>query len=390
MAQGRPGAGTGSASGGSASGGSASGGSASGEPTGGSPTGGPTGGPAGGSPAGGPADGGPTGGSPAGWRAGRRAFGDPAVRALAPRLALAAVLVAIVLAGVRAALPQVIWQHGPWRQHGVLLGIGLEVVFAALLVALEVRRRRWPEPGMPTAGLRRVLRGALGLAAAGILVLILLDSAGHLTPGRPRVLPPRRPPPGRLRTVPVTTHAAGGSGPDILYAVLALALAAAVVIAVILLRRSRGRDWGAVAGEIVEDEPAEQLRQAVRSGQAALGEIDDARLAIIACYVAMERSLGRAGAVRGAAETPDELLARAAQGGIVGGGEAAALTALFYEARFSSHPLPAAKRREAQQALDVLAVALDAKAADLRRAAEAQAAAQAAAAAGAGRSGRPA
>ena len=45
--------------------------------------------------------------------------------------------------------------------------------------------------------------------------------------------------------------------------------------------------------------------------------------------------------------------------------------------RFSTHPLPAAKRHEAQRALDVLAVALEAKAADLQRAAEAQAAAAA-------------
>jgi Domain of unknown function (DUF4129) len=315
------------------------------------------------------------------WRAlpGASAFREPVFRALAPRLALAAVLVAVVLAGVRAALPTVTWDNGPWHQDGVLLGIGLEVVFVALLVALEVRRRRWPEPDMPTAGLRRVLRATLAAAAVGILVLILIDSIGKIKPGRHGQSPSslRGLPPPRIRPPAVRAHGGSGIGVPILYTLLALVLAAAVVICIILLRRrTRGTTW-ADGGEIVEDEPAEQLRQAIRSGQAALGEIDDARLAIIACYVAMERSLGRAGAVRAAAETPDELLGRAAAAGIVGGPEASALTKLFYEARFSTHPLPAAKRHEAQRALDVLAVALEAKAADLQRAAEAQAAAAA-------------
>ena len=96
----------------------------------------------------------------------------------------------------------------------------------------------------------------------------------------------------------------------------------------------------------------------MRSGQAALREIDDARLAIIACYVAMEQSLAQAGAARADAETPDELLDRAATAGLVHGGEAARLTTLFYEARYSTHPLPNARRDEARRALEVLAASL--------------------------------
>ena len=96
----------------------------------------------------------------------------------------------------------------------------------------------------------------------------------------------------------------------------------------------------------------------MRSGQAALHEIDDARLAIIACYVAMEQSLAKAGAARAAAETPDELLDRAATAGLVHGAEAARLTTLFYEARYSTHPLPDERRDEARRALEVLAASL--------------------------------
>jgi Domain of unknown function (DUF4129) len=277
------------------------------------------------------------------------------------RLALAAVLLAVVFAAVRSTVPATSWDTGPWHRHGVLLGIGLELVFVALLVAVELRRRRRPDPGQPTAGLRSLLRAVLVAGALGIPVLILIDSAGKLKPGR-KPLPPslRRlalPRPGRPPSP--TSHGGGSSGTLILYVALGVVLLAAIVACVILARRRvRGASWDDI-GEIIDDEPSEQLRRAVRSGQAALADIDDARLAIIACYLAMERSLARAGAVRAAAETPDELLVRAAEAGLVQGAEAAALTALFYEARFSSHPLPPAKRREARRALDVLAASLE-------------------------------
>jgi hypothetical protein len=58
------------------------------------------------------------------------------------------------------------------------------------------------------------------------------------------------------------------------------------------------------------------------------------------------------------ADTPDELLARATASGLVHGSAAARLTALFYEARFSSHPLDRRQRDAAEQALDELAAAL--------------------------------
>jgi hypothetical protein len=72
----------------------------------------------------------------------------------------------------------------------------------------------------------------------------------------------------------------------------------------------------------------------------------------------MEESLAEAGMARAVADTPDELLARAADHGLVRTGAAARLTGLFYEARFSSHPMPAAQRDEAQQALAELAGSL--------------------------------
>jgi hypothetical protein len=75
----------------------------------------------------------------------------------------------------------------------------------------------------------------------------------------------------------------------------------------------------------------------------------------------MERRLAERGTARGAADTPDELLARAVAAGAVRGGAAGRLTTLFYEARFSTHPLGAEQRDAASAALDELAAELAAR-----------------------------
>ena len=142
----------------------------------------------------------------------------------------------------------------------------------------------------------------------------------------------------------------------ILYALLIVVLVAAVVLSVWWARRFRPSFGTSSDGFIAED--PEDLREAVESGRSALRTVDDARAAIIACYVAMENSLAERGAARAVADTPDELLARATKSGLVRGTAAARLTALFYEARFSSHPLGRGQRDAAEQALDELAAAL--------------------------------
>ena len=282
--------------------------------------------------------------------------------ALTARLAIAAAALAVTAAGLRAGLPSASWDDGPWHQHGIALGAGLEVVFAGLLVAVEVRRRRDRGAGPPAAGLRAGLRAFLAVALIAIPVLVLVNAAGEIPHRPPRA---QRQPPVKVRLPspparPHLTEVTGGHVDYTLiwYALLIIAILVATAISVILVRRrARPADW-ADLGDAGEEEPDEALRRAVQSGQAALREVDDARLAIIACYVAMEGSLARAGAVRGAAETPDELLERAAAAGLAGGGAAATLTALFYEARFSSHPLPATARDQARDALAELATAL--------------------------------
>ena len=84
-----------------------------------------------------------------------------------------------------------------------------------------------------------------------------------------------------------------------------VALVAAVAISIWWAARLRRP---ATPGRIAGDAEAEGLREAVESGRAAMADLDDARAAIIACYVAMERSLAERGAGAGRPGTPDELL----------------------------------------------------------------------------------
>jgi len=161
---------------------------------------------------------------------------------------------------------------------------------------------------------------------------------------------PRPAPSGGSTSVPF--HIPVG---PILYGLLVLALAAAVAISIWWSARQHRP---ALPGRITGDVDTEELLDVVESGRAALAELDDARAAIIACYLAMERSLADRGAERGAGETPDELLARAVAAGVVRGAAARQLTALFYEARFSSHPLGPGQRDAAEAALDELAAEL--------------------------------
>ena len=191
----------------------------------------------------------------------------------------------------------------------------------------------------------------LGAGAAAVAVATIVGLHLHLftpLPKTPRspVLPTATPSPPVLR--PGSGHGTSFHLPlaALLYTLLVVVLLAGLVLSVWWARRLRPSIGAREDGFIAHD--SEDLREAVESGRSALRTVDDARAAIIACYVAMENSLAERGAARGIADTPDELLARARQSGIVRGTAAARLTALFYEARFSSHPLDQRQREAAR------------------------------------------
>ena len=275
------------------------------------------------------------------------------------RLLLTVLLIAGVLVGLRGGFALHGW-HGPYRRDGIAIGVTLEVILAGLLVALLVRGRR-PSDDFRVHRLRGVLRAALlaGLVAIPAVLIFAVPLHPHPLPPQPL---PTQPQPTGLPTVTRPPH----PGPTfrlplagILYALLILALIGGIVACVVLLRRRQPEHDVLPPEEAsVAEGQRSDLRDAVSSGRRALAGLDDARAAIIACYVAMERSLAAAGADHEAADTPDEFLARAAAAGLVRGAAAGELTRLFYEARFSAHELTTAQRDAARGALDQLAADL--------------------------------
>jgi len=288
------------------------------------------------------------------------------------RLLPLALLVVLAIVGLRGVVPAPRW-NGPLRAEGVAIGIALEVVLGVLLV-ITLRRDRAErqaaaarpyseadnEIGVPAA-LRFALKWLLGGGMVAVAAVLISNVHLHF------LTKPQRPRPVTLPTPPVLLpklHKASAPfhiplGP-ILYGLLVLALVAAVAISLWWAARLRHLALPALLPAAEMD--AEELREAVESGRLAFAELDDARAAIIACYLAMEGSLADRGAARGVADTPDELLARAVSAGIVRGAAARRLTGLFYEARFSTHPLGRAERDAASAALDELAAELGASA----------------------------
>jgi hypothetical protein len=284
-----------------------------------------------------------------------------------------ALLIILGLAGLHGAVS--LGWDGPLHRDVAAVGGALEVVLGTLLVLTLRRRSAYlaaqrasrtagrPLPFDPIAvKLRWVLIFLLG--SGMVAVAVVVDNASEVT-GKPVPVPQFGPPHHKLKP----KHLSNGSRftfhipvTALLYTLFVVGLLAAVAVSVWWarrLQRSRSsgvpRDDDFIAFEV--QDPGD-LRDALGLGRSALRTLDDARTAIVACYLAMENSLAERGTAQGVADTPDELLARATRTGLVYGTAAARLTGLFYEARFSSHPLDRGQRDEAEQALDELAAAL--------------------------------
>jgi hypothetical protein len=285
----------------------------------------------------------------------------PGRTATAPRLVLLALLTLLVAVGLHGQVSAPAWarRSQPYDAEvvGALLAVGV-----VLLLALAARSRGAPPGQLLAARLRTALWYLLGIGIPALVVtLVLLVVNVRLLPARPGGTALRLPVarPGRLPAAGAAA-AAGSHFPlsAILYGLAAAVLVVAIGAVTLMIVRHARRE------QVAEPQPAahgggEALQEALLWGQRALLELDDARAAIIACYVAMEQSLARAGTARARAETPDELLARAAGALTVSAGAASRLTELFYEARFSSHRLRPAHREAAERALAELVSDLD-------------------------------
>jgi len=269
-----------------------------------------------------------------------------------PRLALLVLLALLVAVGLHGKVSSPVWD-GRSKLHDAEVVGALVAVGAVLLLALARRSRTAPPGQFLAARLRSALRYFLGAGISVLVVtLVLLVVNLRLPParlGRTGVrLPVLRP--GRLPALGPSGTSSHFPLSEILYGLAAAILVlATVAVTLTIMRHSRRRP--AAELDVPAQEYGEALQEALFWGQRALLELDDARAAIIACYLAMEESLARAGTARASAETPDELLARAARTLLVAAGAASQLTALFYEARFSSHPLGSTQRDVAERAL---------------------------------------
>jgi hypothetical protein len=132
--------------------------------------------------------------------------------------------------------------------------------------------------------------------------------------------------------------------------------AGAVLVVVALPWRWRAHRHG---GDRREPGQAQRVAAAVRAGRRALDAAPGGpRATVVACYRAMSAALADSGTRLDPADTPGELLRRVVADGRLPGPAAGRLTALFAEARFSSHPFGAEQVAAARDALDEIAAAL--------------------------------
>jgi hypothetical protein len=294
---------------------------------------------------------------------------------------LLGLLILLAALGLHGRVATGLWATTAWDGHSKgheVEAIGtLAVVALVLLLALGLRGRTAAADQLLATRLRTALRYVLGAGLLALTVaLVLLEfnvhAAGPRSASSPAGLAPTRARlPGRLPP-PSPSSGSHVHWADIVYAALAAILIAG--IAVMALRAVRnGRTPLGPEPELAAQDHDDSLYEALEGGQRALRQLDDARAAIVACYQAMEDSLARAGTSRSTAETPDELLARASRSVLVSTGAASRLTSLFYEARFSSHPLDESHRRAAEVALTELSSQLGRTRATEARATEARA-----------------
>lgn len=308
--------------------------------------------------------------------------GDRSRHRAAPGVVLAVAVVGALAVAALALRPAEGLLHsgrGPLGHRG-LVAFGVSVIWtlAAWTLVRRLRHRFGADRVALPPGEERLRETAAPLLLAlaggvGVLALVMHRfSTGDGTSVPPPPLPTNPMPTPTPATDP-SLHRPGSGGTSSLplHLVLAVLAAVAVVLVVVVVVRRLRRVGLRIPlrpghpGTPTEDEEARLLLSAVHSGRRALaGTGEDARAAVIACYAAMEDALAASGVPRHASDSPADLLSRAAGAGFAPGPAAPRLTALFREARYSSHPMDAAHRQAAADCLEEIAALLDARAGD--------------------------
>ncbi|MBX7447823.1 DUF4129 domain-containing protein [Mycolicibacterium sp. 3033] len=260
---------------------------------------------------------------------------------------------------------------------GSLIAVVAMLVVSMAVIALSLLKRPPPRRAAPArTELPNDGRGyglpwrPLLLAAAALLIwltvlyLLLRWAAPPVDPPPPA---PGADPALSTDAAPPTDTAAperrdpapdGGSD---MFAILAGTTLVLVVLTVVAAIRGRRRPAAVTASSAPEPEPSAptadpDLARAAELGLAEIGDLSrDPRQAIIACYAAMERELGKSpGASPQDSDTPTEVLARAIDTQVLRSGSAGELVDLFEEARFSAHIMDEGHRAEAVRALQLV------------------------------------
>ncbi|MGW4648606.1 DUF4129 domain-containing protein [Kitasatospora sp. NPDC004289] len=286
---------------------------------------------------------------------------------LRPVLALVAVgcLAFAALALRPSEGPSLLKATGPLARYGPLLGLafgaaGIAVIVKYRTVLAEAMRGKLSPVAERLAGAATAVLRVTVVVLPLFLLLLSAKSCDHSLPPEPAPSPSpslsRGPDPGRPSTET--------SWVEIVVALIGLALVVLLVVTVVVMvvhwLRERRRRLHRLRFRITKGAGAvseEALAEAVASGRRALTG-DDARTAVIACYLAMETSLAESGVVRHDSDSPADLLHRAALAGVVTGPHPQSLATLFREARYSSHPMGEPHLARARSALDAIAAQL--------------------------------
>ncbi len=285
-------------------------------------------------------------------------------------------LLAVGTAGIRGLAGASRPGHAPLAGHGtalstvitVLMAVSAVVVVAVIaLLTPHLRRRSSEEPTVrvhpPAPGRWALVLLALGslVTVAGVIWLVVaaahhgVPTAGPRAPAASPPTPAGGGPPAAASSTP--QDGAGPSAGALASAAVLLAAVMGVALAAILAgRRCRGPSRSPTRGPVPPGDGRAGAADLARAAAAAATAMstspgDDPRSAVIACYTAMEDSLCPTAAAPRAADTPEQVLHRAAAAGVLSGPAAARLTGLFAEARYSTHPFGAAHRAAAATAL---------------------------------------
>ncbi|WP_327292865.1 DUF4129 domain-containing protein [Streptomyces sp. NBC_01198] len=313
-----------------------------------------------------------TAGPPATGAQGRDRAGRGRAGAAGTALAVVAVagtaLAAVLLRPDRSLLAE---SGGPLDNTAVVVLLAVACLVGGLMLSSRYRARLGYDQSLPPFEQRLADVVRVTLVAAAVLVPVLLLAMHHFPAGGAEPQPVQTRDdffPHTQRPIPphrVTGPSSAGrlTLPHLLVVLGIAALVVALLIAGYRLWRQLRRTAAAADADPYRPAEEEVLADAVDSGRRALLDGADARAAVIACYAAMETSLARSGVARRASDSPQDLLERAAGSGLLTGPHATDLTALFREARYSTHPMDRTHRDRAAAALDAIAAQLAERAA---------------------------